>query len=276
MANEKSPNFINLATHPKIRDDRRDLAFYFPIGNKIKSISGLKPKNPDNLKITLEGSYSITRPQQGAQFIDELSAKFKDSKKYNLVDGTSGIGGDLIYVGGLFKSVTAYEFNPDHAAAIKANCAEYGIESNVTTGDFTKLYKDALDPTTVLWLDPPWGGPDEWKKDNLKLNFYGDQPQYVNDFIKKCFSECKIPACILKCPMRTYLADFSGDFSSPEFSLTKIPIKYNYDERASTHYIFQLVIIKLVATKPKRSGGRVRSRSGVRQRSKSNARKTKK
>ena len=44
------------------------------------------------------------------------------------------------------------------------------VEPNVTVGDFTKVYKNVLTKSTVLWLDPPWGGPFVWRTPNLKLH----------------------------------------------------------------------------------------------------------
>ena len=221
--------------------DRNKVGFYFPIKSRIHNISDLNPKNPANLKLTVEGTYSITRPDQGAQFVSYFT-KHPEFKQYDLVDGTAGLGGDMIYLNKLFGSVTACEYNPTHVKAIQVNCAEYEIPINVHLCDFTKDYKQFLGPNTVLWLDPPWGGPDEWRKNNLKLYFYGEFKTYVNSFIKKCFDECKIPYCILKCPLRTYLADFD----LREFRINIVYIKRKCMWSTMNPIIFQLLIISKI------------------------------
>jgi predicted RNA methylase len=255
--------FIDLKKDPRIKDDRRDIAFYFPINSKIPSISKLNPKNSNNLKLTYEGVYSITRPAQGSQYIEQLS-KYHELKNYHLVDGTAGLGGDLIYISSLFKSITAYEFNPIHADAIKSNCSEYNINLTVHIGNFTDEYKKVLNNNTVLWLDPPWGGRSESNKNDLRLNFYGEPRVYVNDFIKSCFKECNIPVCIMKCPSKTYLRDFLPN----EYRLTKISVKREHPSSKSTNYeLFQLVIIKRV--KKNKGRNRLHNRSRSRSRSKS-------
>ena len=255
---EKKRTFIDLATDTRIKyDDRRQLSFYFPINSTIPELKDFKPNNPDNLKLTYEGIYSITRPQQGAQFLRLFEKEYSSLfKKKTLVDGTAGLGGCLIYIGSMFKNCIAYEINTLHADAIRANTKEYNIDCKVVNSSIVDEYKNVLSDKTILWLDPPWGGPDKWKEENLKLYFYGNDPNnknsedlYVNDFIGKCF-ECGVEMVIMKCPITTFLEDLEG-----KYSLTKHKIQ-KYANNQNSGDMFQVVIIE-----KKKSGGNSRTKA---------------
>ena len=254
--------YIDLEKDPRIHLNRRRLSFYFPINSKLTELVHFKPKNPSNLKLTYEGVYSITRPEQGAQFLRLFKAYTDQFKDCTLVDGTAGLGGDLIYIGGLFKKCIAFEINPDHANAIESNTSEYGIDCKVHNRDFTLEYKNVLDSHTVLWLDPPWGGPDKWKEDNLKLYFYGSSNIYVNDFIDECF-KCDVQMIILKCPIKTYIDDLRQKYKIIQHPITR------FSDSEISGNLFQLVIIE------KKSGGRAKPKPKPRARSRSRS-KTKK
>ena len=263
---EEKHKYINLETDDRIKDDyRRKISFYFPINNKLGELKNITPKNPNNLKLTYEGIYSITRPEQGAQFLGIFKGR-NDFKNSILVDGTAGLGGDLIYLGQLFDKCVAFEINSTHANAITSNTQEYGINCEVINKDFTKEYKTVLSNNTILWLDPPWGGPDKWKEDNLKLHFYGDDKIYVNDFIDDCF-KCGTSLIILKCPIKTYIADLKERYKVTQHIITK------FAQNPNSGDLFQLVIIEA-----KKTGGRSmrpRGRS-MRRRSRSRSASSKK
>lgn len=112
-----------------------------------------------------------------------------------------------------------------------------------------------------MWLDPPWGGKDEWNKPDLRLKFYGEPRVYANDFIKTCFKECNIPMCILKCPSKTYLRDFLPN----EYKITKLSIKHDHPKNIKlnlkNYELFQLVIISRVKKGVRKTRSRSRSRS---------------
>lgn len=254
--------FIDLKTDTRIKNQsRRELSFYFPIDLKIYEYN-LTPNNPNNLKLTYEGIYSITRPEQGIQFINYFNKYKSILKDYTLIDGTAGLGGDLIYMAPFFKKCIAFEINPTHAKAILNNTTEYGINVEIINKDFTKEYEKYINKNTILWLDPPWGGPDKWKNADLKLYFYGEPSIYVNDFIHKCFKWGCI-MLILKCPINTYIDDIKSRYKITTYYVTKI----HNDTKSG--YLFQLLIIE-----PKPDGGKIKQKS-IRARSKSKS-KTKK
>lgn len=275
---EKKKTFIDLEKDPRIKfEDRRQISFYFPINSTIPELKNFNPTNPDNLKLTYEGIYSITRPQQGAQFIRLFKKDYADLfKKKTLIDGTAGLGGDLIYIGSMFKNCIAYEINALHADAIRANTKEYGVECQVINSSILDGYKDSLSDKTILWLDPPWGGPDKWREKDLKLYFYGDTDNqnsaelYVNNFIGRCF-ECGTEMIILKCPINTFLDDLYDKYSITIHTIQK------YANAPTSGDMFQIVIVE------KKKGGNSRTKvqksllideSKLRKRSKSRKRST--
>ena len=64
---------------------------------------------------------------------------------------------------------------------------------------------------------------------------------YVNDFIMKCFDECNIKLCILKCPTKTYLNDIDK-----KYKITKVPIKAFHNFTAKKLKVTNLDLFMLV------------------------------
>lgn len=131
----------------------------YAIMEQMDLLRGIAKNNIAKLKLTEEGLYSITRPDQGMQFVDIFDTMITRTsvnlKHYTLIDGTAGFGGDLLYVSKYFANAIAYEINPKHAEAIKTNTSEYKIDVEVRNKNFLEEYK-VLNKGTILWLDPPW------------------------------------------------------------------------------------------------------------------------
>jgi hypothetical protein len=129
--------------------------------------------NYDKLKITDEGVYSITRSKDSKKTIEFMkkSIEEKDLKTLTCTDLTGNVGGDTIRCAMNFGIVHSVEYNEVNFSALSNNISIYGLD-NVTLhfNDSTKIFDW---PTDVLYIDPPWGGPDYKRHESLDL-YLGD------------------------------------------------------------------------------------------------------
>lgn len=119
------------------------------------------------LKLTEEGEYSVTRRRDADRILTIIKTVLKDTKSRTITDATGCVGGDTIHFGLNFQKVDSIELNPTNFEALKNNVSTYGL-TNVTLhlGDATKLFTWKTD---VLYIDPPWGGPNYKEAKSLDL-----------------------------------------------------------------------------------------------------------
>lgn len=159
-----------------------DIKFYFPPAT---------PEQLSKLQLTVEGKYSITKPPQGKQIIDIIKTYIPNSHSYNFVDGTAGMGGDMYYVAPLFNKAIGVEKNSEHAKIASSNLEVLGVKTtiyNQSVLDYLDhaYQKDFPDGIDVLWIDPPWGGPDYKKYKELDLFLDGKNiGEYVSQWLDK-------------------------------------------------------------------------------------------
>jgi hypothetical protein len=119
------------------------------------------------LQVTDEGTYSITRRRDAEHIIHIIKNAVPDCAEKSITDTTACIGGDTLNFAGVFKEVHSIELNSLNFEALKNNVKVYGY-TNVSLyhGDCTDVYTWASD---VLYIDPPWGGPNYRTIQNLNL-----------------------------------------------------------------------------------------------------------
>ena len=154
------------------------------------------------LKMTPEGEYSITKRKDGEVLLAHMKSMIKGIKTKSITDLTGNVGGDTILFGLHFKDVKSIEMNPENFEALKNNVEVFGLKNvDVMQGDSTKVY---VWKTDVLYLDPPWGGPEY--KTNKELDLYlGDER--VDLFLDR----------ILK------------QETKPDYIFMKLPANYHFD-----------------------------------------------
>ena len=116
--------------------------------------------------MTEEGTYSITRKKDSEKIIAYMRDLLGTTNNKSITDTTGCVGGDTINFAMNFKHVHSIEINNDNYAALKENVKTFGL-NNVTiyNKDSTLAYKWYTD---VLYIDPPWGGPNY--KEHLSLD----------------------------------------------------------------------------------------------------------
>lgn len=152
------------------------------------------------LKMTPEGEYSITKRKDGEVLLAHMKSMIKGIKTKSITDLTGNVGGDTILFGIHFKDVKSIEMNPENFEALKNNVEVFGLKNvDVMQGDSTKVY---VWKTDVLYLDPPWGGPEYKTKKELDL-YLGDER--VDLFLNRILKQDTKPDYIfMKLPANYY------------------------------------------------------------------------
>ena len=143
------------------------------------------------LLLTPEGFYSITRRRDGQKLIGFLRQMIPDIGKKTITDATACVGGDTMLFSLWFKKVESIEWKRDNLTVLRNNVDVFGATNVVIhEGDATRVFDWR---TNVLYIDPPWGGPnylarnnidlwvgssrvDNWVEEVLKRN---DRPEYI-------------------------------------------------------------------------------------------------
>lgn len=174
--NEKDPLIILEKRKGRVSCLGTERGFYFDVSGYCASgMEDYFPRksgvNYSKMQMTEEAVYSVTRRKEGDELEKYLLSKIPDIAKRSIVDTTANVGSDTLRFSQIFKSVDSFEINPENAAALKNNITVFGAKNvNVFVADSTKEFDWETD---VLYADPPWGGPDYYKKKNLDL-FMGD------------------------------------------------------------------------------------------------------
>ena len=121
-----------------------------------------------DIQLTEEGKYSYTKQKDGEKTIQFLKRYIPSLHTRSILDGTGNIGGDTILFGLYLHTVNSIELDPDNFKALTHNVNLYKLKNvDLHEGDTTILYKEY--PSDILYLDPPWGGPDYKDKKELDL-----------------------------------------------------------------------------------------------------------
>lgn len=135
------------------------------------------------LMMTEEGEYSITKRPDSKKMLQKILSIVRSTNKH-ITDLTGNVGGDTIMFGLHFKSVDSIEYNQENFEALKNNVEVFGLKNvNLHFGDSTRIYNWHTD---ILYIDPPWGGPDYKEKENLDL-YLGDVriDLFINTIMEK-------------------------------------------------------------------------------------------
>lgn len=126
-----------------------------------------------SFQTTKEGLYSITKPKESNKVLriiknsvlENLNAYPQD---INILDCFGGIGGDSIRFGLNFKELFTVEKDYNNFMALKNNLQQYGIQAHLYNNDIFDV-PHLLDKVSVVYADPPWGGPGYSKYRNLEI-----------------------------------------------------------------------------------------------------------
>ena len=137
-----------------------------------------------DLLLTPEGLYSVTKRIDGERLIAFLNGMIPDIRKQTITDATACVGGDTLLFSLHFKKVESIEWKRHNMAALQNNVEVFGAGNVVLhEGDATRVFNWKTD---VLYVDPPWGGPDYRKLENLEL-FIGSYrlDKWIEEILKR-------------------------------------------------------------------------------------------
>ncbi|NXJ65902.1 TGS1 synthase, partial [Rostratula benghalensis] len=111
----------------------------------------------EGIKLDREGWFSVT-PEKIAEHI-----ALRVSQSFNchvIVDAFCGVGGNAIQFALTSKRVIAIDIDPEKLRLARNNAEVYGVADQIEflCGDFMVLAADLQ--ADVVFLSPPWGGPD--------------------------------------------------------------------------------------------------------------------
>jgi len=171
-----------------------------------------KGVNYDNLKLTEEGEYSITKRADGQLILKHMLDIVDLPKEKHVTDLTGNVGGDTILFALNFESVDSIELKKDNYDVLKHNVDEYELDNVVLHhGDSTKIFRWQTD---ILYVDAPWGGPEYKKKKKMDLYLGKERLDKFLDLI--------------------LMQDWR-----PEYVFLKLPRNYNFDRLDKLPNIFK-------------------------------------
>jgi len=126
----------------------------------------------ENLKLTPEGIYSVTRKCDSKKIIQKMISIMGHISNKHITDVTGNVGGDSIMFALNFGFVESIEIDYNTYNVLKNNVENYKLKNiRIHHGDSTQIFNWKTD---VLYLDPPWGGKEYKEKGILDL-YIGDQ-----------------------------------------------------------------------------------------------------
>jgi len=136
-----------------------------------------------------------------------------------LTDGTANVGGNTIsfYLSGI-QTVNAVEIDKTTCDMLINNLQTYKLPTvNVHCCDYLSIYKNLKQD--IVFLDPPWGGP-EYKKASI-LDLYLGQTNII-DICAELMGEKKASLIVLKLPINYNLPALIAKMPSRSFFTQKI------------------------------------------------------
>jgi len=125
------------------------------------------PANNDKILIDAVGKYSISLPDK-TQIITNLIEKHINSTNITITDAMACIGGDTLSFSQRFAKVNAIEFDKIRFDYLKHNMELFNCKNiDYYNEDYLKLITKLKQD--VIYIDPPWGGPEYKVKKSIKI-----------------------------------------------------------------------------------------------------------
>ncbi len=172
---------------------------YFP----QEDLNKLNQNDLSKLQMTNIGTYSITKPKKSNWTTHSIINHYtqiypnynpnveKNMNKVTIIDGTAGIGGDLISFAKKFYRVIGVEYNKIHYEVCKNNIELFKYKNVEMYNDSILNYYKTYDiknnhNNTIFYFDPPWGGSHYKNQEFVDLAIGGKNITYfLNQLYKK-------------------------------------------------------------------------------------------
>jgi 16S rRNA G966 N2-methylase RsmD len=152
-----------------------------------------------------EGLFSMT-PTDQAQFVVEIMQRYYPLsmlKNMIITESNGGFGGNTYEFLKIFKLINFVEINKQHVDIFKHNLDEIKKVIEVNDDKLTIYNKDYSQifgtlKQDIIFMDPPWGGVDYRKENNLRL-YFGNLD--INDIISELIvTQPKLKMILIKAP----------------------------------------------------------------------------
>ena len=159
------------------------------------------------IKYDVEGLYSITNYYEADLISKIILQLFNDTSNLTIMDGTGGIGGNSISFCKFFKEVTTLEIDNDRCEILKnnINLYEYKNIKILNEDSINYLFKNS-NKYNIYFFDPPWGGRNYKKNNNLILKIGN---YYLSEIINKLKETTCDKLVIFKLPFNYNFMEFN-------------------------------------------------------------------
>ncbi len=191
-------NSIDERYDPKILDSYDPKAYFHY--DDIKRLETMNKKYETNkeLQMTDIGTYSISEPNFANEITENImniymyATNKRNIKDVIIIDGTAGIGGNVLSFAKEFDKVIGVEMNKVHYKVLKNNVIDAlhyeNVElHNMDTYEFlaNNVYNGNKE-NTIFYFDPPWGVPSYKTKDLLQLTMCDMKLSKFLEFVHQC------------------------------------------------------------------------------------------
>jgi 16S rRNA G966 N2-methylase RsmD len=209
-------NKINEEYNPKLLNTF-DPHVYFP----QEDLNKLNKNNIQKLQMTNIGTYSISKPIDADWITNTILHHYhhiyslyhqnnqnKKNKELTIIDGTAGLGGNLISFAKKFDKVIGIEYNKVHYEVCKNNVELFKYKNVEIYNDSILNYYKKYDikksgSQTIFFFDPPWGGKSYKKQKYVKLGIGGvDSTIFLNQLHSEGYKYI-----VLKAPRNFIISD---------------------------------------------------------------------
>lgn len=158
------------------------------------------------LEADKEGLYSITNFNEAEQITKLILEYFTDNTKLNILDCTGGLGGNTINFSKYFLNVTSLEINLDRCNMLKNNIGTYNLKNiKVLNCDSINFLYTEYNNYDIYFIDPPWGGPNYKKYQNISLKLGNKYLLEIANFLKNI---CTNKLLVFKLPYNYNFKEF--------------------------------------------------------------------
>ena len=134
----------------------------------------------EGIELDRESLYSVTAEADALDMADRVPGK-------RVLDAFGGVGGNAIGFARGGKSVICVEKDPARARMILTNAKVYEVDALIEV-----INADVFDvigsvSADAVYLAPPWGGPDYYRKDKFVMTDFAPSPVKVIDALPAAF-----------------------------------------------------------------------------------------
>ena len=187
-----------------------------------------------------EGLFSITSAKISEELIKNITHLFGDNRNIVITDATASVGGNAIpfILSKKFVHVNGVEINKERCEMLSQNIL---IKKEYINGTYQLYNCSFLDikntlSQDIIFIDPPWGGPDYYKLNKIKLFLDNINLGEITENLFKDLDKLKY--VIIKTPKNFDIVNFNSYLSR---SVTLEKIKFAKDFKKIDFFLIKRI-----------------------------------